>query len=195
MTIIQVMDQSAPAARPARQRCDRCGRPFGLVTHRWWGSKFCKRRCKETHLREIMLDRQRTIYRCCDLLARISLGRQAIAMIPRCARNRSWGLRSLVCAGLVLLAVAPVSKLEAGYCGQPFDVQAARIRWTNTRQSRPKSEEPDQICRSYFNQFYEAVQARRAVSECAVGGRQKDIEMLDEQIEAFNNLIATYCGT
>ena len=58
MTIIQVTNQSAPAARPARQRCDHCGGPFGLVTHRWWGSKFCKRRCKEAHLREIMLDRQ-----------------------------------------------------------------------------------------------------------------------------------------
>jgi hypothetical protein len=194
MTIIQVTNQSPPAARPARQRCDRCAGPFGLVTHRWWGSKFCKRRCKQAHLREIMLDRRRTIHRWCGFLARISLGRQAIPMIPRCARNRSWGLRSLVCAGLVLLVVAPVSKLEAGYCGQPFDVQAALIRWTNTRQSRPKSEEPDQICRSYFNQFYEAVQARQAVSECAGRGQQKDVEMLDGQIEAFNSLIATSCG-
>jgi hypothetical protein len=42
-----------------------------------------------------------------------------------------------------------------------------------------RTEEPDQICRSYFNQFYEAVQARQAVSECAGRGRQKDVEMLD----------------
>jgi hypothetical protein len=28
-----------------------------MVTQRWWGSKFCKRRCKEAYLREIMLDR------------------------------------------------------------------------------------------------------------------------------------------
>jgi hypothetical protein len=88
MTIIQVTNQSAPAARPARQRCDRCSGPFGLVTHRWWGSKFCKRRCKEAHLREIMLDRRRTIYRWCHLLARISLGRQTTPMMPRCVRNR-----------------------------------------------------------------------------------------------------------
>jgi hypothetical protein len=86
--------------------------------------------------------------------------------------------------------------LEAGYCGQPFDVQAALIRWTNARQSRPKSEEPDQICRAYGNQFYDAVQARQAVSECAGGGeRKKDIEVLDAEIEAFNNLLVTHCGT
>jgi hypothetical protein len=195
MTIIQVTDQSSPAARPARQRCDRCGGPFGLVTHRWWGSKFCKRRCKEAHLREIMLDRRRILYQWCHLLARISLGRQAIPMIPPSAWNSSWGVRTLVCTILILVFFAPVSKSEARYCGQPFDAQAARIRWTNARQAKPRSEEPDQICRAYFNQFYEAVQARQAVSECAEDWRQKDVEMLDGQIEAFNNLIATYCGT
>lgn len=67
MTIIQVTNQSVPAARSARQRCDRCGGPFGLVTHRWWGSKFCKRRCKEAYLREIMLDRY-AVHRWCGLL-------------------------------------------------------------------------------------------------------------------------------
>jgi len=124
MTIIQVTNQSVPAARSARQRCDRCGGPFGLVTHRWWGSKFCKRRCKEAHLREIMLDRQRTIYRWCHLLARISLGRQAIPIIPPSAWNSSWRVRTLVCAILILVFFAPVSKSEARYCGQPFDIQA-----------------------------------------------------------------------
>jgi hypothetical protein len=73
MTIIQVTNQTVPAARPARQRCDHCGGSFGLVTHRWWDSKFCKRRCKEAHIREIKLDR-RTIHRWCGFL-----GRQAIS--------------------------------------------------------------------------------------------------------------------
>lgn len=76
MTIIKVTDQSVPAARRARQLCDHCGGQFGLVTHRWWGSKFCKRRCKEGHIREIMLDR-RTIHRWCGLLASMSLGRSS----------------------------------------------------------------------------------------------------------------------
>jgi hypothetical protein len=72
MTIIQVSNHSVPAARRARQHCDNCGGPFGLVTHRWWGSKFCKRRCKEAHIRKIMLDR-RIIHRWCGLLAGMSL--------------------------------------------------------------------------------------------------------------------------
>jgi len=28
-----------------------------MVTHRWWGNKFCKRSCKDAYLREIALDR------------------------------------------------------------------------------------------------------------------------------------------
>src|SRR5215510_2306754 len=34
------------------QVCDRCGGRFGMVTHRWWGNKFCRRTCKDAFLRE-----------------------------------------------------------------------------------------------------------------------------------------------
>jgi hypothetical protein len=40
------------------QVCDRCGGRFGMVTHRWWGHKFCKRTCKEAHVREVTLGRE-----------------------------------------------------------------------------------------------------------------------------------------
>ena len=40
-----------------RQVCDHCGGRFGLVTHRWWGNKFCKRTCRDNHIREVALDR------------------------------------------------------------------------------------------------------------------------------------------
>ena len=34
------------------QVCDYCGGRFGMVTHRWWGDKFCKKTCKNAYLRE-----------------------------------------------------------------------------------------------------------------------------------------------
>jgi ATP-dependent protease ClpP protease subunit len=34
------------------QICDYCGGLFRVVTHRWWGKKFCKRRCKNAYLRD-----------------------------------------------------------------------------------------------------------------------------------------------
>lgn len=43
------------------QVCDHCGRRFGMVTYRWWGSKFCRRICKEAYLREVALGRDRII--------------------------------------------------------------------------------------------------------------------------------------
>ena len=61
----------------SRQVCDHCGGPFGMVTHRWWGSKFCKRRCKEAYLREIMLDRD-TVHRWCGLLGVIPRSRSSL---------------------------------------------------------------------------------------------------------------------
>ncbi len=42
---------------PKRQVCGHCGGSFGLVTHRWWGNKFCKKVCKEAYVGEIWLDR------------------------------------------------------------------------------------------------------------------------------------------
>jgi hypothetical protein len=36
-----------------QQACDRCGGRFGMVTHRWWGNKFCRRACKEAFVREV----------------------------------------------------------------------------------------------------------------------------------------------
>jgi hypothetical protein len=38
------------------QVCDHCGGRFGMVTHRWWGNKFCKRTCKDAYLHEVSLD-------------------------------------------------------------------------------------------------------------------------------------------
>ena len=40
-----------------RQVCAHCGGRFGLVTHRWWRNKFCKRTCRDNYIREVALDR------------------------------------------------------------------------------------------------------------------------------------------
>jgi hypothetical protein len=40
------------------QVCDRWGGRFGMVRHRWWGHKFCKRECKDAHPREVSLGRE-----------------------------------------------------------------------------------------------------------------------------------------
>jgi hypothetical protein len=32
------------------KRCDHCGGRFGLVTHRFFFKRFCRKRCKKNHL-------------------------------------------------------------------------------------------------------------------------------------------------
>jgi len=44
------------------QACDHCGGRFGLVTHRWWGSKFCKRACKNAYRGEVALMREKLFF-------------------------------------------------------------------------------------------------------------------------------------
>ena len=39
------------------QVCDHCGGRFGLLTHRWWSNKFCQKKCKDAHLRELAFRR------------------------------------------------------------------------------------------------------------------------------------------
>jgi hypothetical protein len=61
-----------------RRHCDHCGGRFGMVTHRWWGKKFCKRACKQAYFRQMTLD--------CDPirrwfgLARAAYGMQAASL-------------------------------------------------------------------------------------------------------------------
>ncbi len=56
MSTMQNTKRTVAVMRPVKV-CDHCGGPFGMVTYRWWGGKFCKRRCKDAYLHEIMLGR------------------------------------------------------------------------------------------------------------------------------------------
>jgi ribosomal protein S14 len=30
---------------PTINKCDHCGRPFGMIRHRWWSQQYCRRVC------------------------------------------------------------------------------------------------------------------------------------------------------
>ena len=30
---------------PAINKCDHCGRPFGMIRYRWWTQQYCRRAC------------------------------------------------------------------------------------------------------------------------------------------------------
>ena len=73
------------------------------------------------------------------------------------------------------------------------DVNAARAV-SATEHSRPiKAVDNENTCRAYAASFYESVTLRQAAARCVDGGRY--LAVLDAEINAFNDLLATKCAS
>jgi hypothetical protein len=80
---------------------------------------------------------------------------------------------------LCIRDVGPCKSLQRGDCAAQNHLDAA---------------DTDKICRAYGNHFYEAVVTRQTASLCEdSGNRQRNLELLDAEIDAFNRLIAKQC--
>jgi hypothetical protein len=105
-------------------------------------------------------------------------------------------LRIIVLA--VALLIDPALTAGAGTlgCSHLSDLPAARLRWAAVRESRVDPSHSEESCRSYRSNFFEAVTTRQAASVCREGAdRQRTLELLDTEIDSFNDLIATQCGS
>jgi hypothetical protein len=92
----------------------------------------------------------------------------------------------------IIIATTP-SEVDASYC-QIFEAAAACVRSVVAGRADPANLE--ESCREYGNQFFDAVKARQAISTREDGiDRQRALEILDAEIDAFNNLIASQCGS
>jgi len=95
---------------------------------------------------------------------------------------------------LVALAAINVSTVPAAgvECTSIKDIDASRSRWELLRSQAAKAADREKICSAYAESFYESVTLRQAVANCAAGGR--NLTVLDSEINAFNDLLATKCG-
>ena len=130
----------------------------------------------------------------------------ATLMPVRPGHARVWLLSSICHAACVILGLAlfviallfippTTSKADTSNCAQISDLAAARLRWAAARQSRVDSAQNEKRCRVYRIHFYDAVTARQVASVCEGGiDRQRDLDLLDFEIDAFNDLIAAQCG-
>jgi hypothetical protein len=92
----------------------------------------------------------------------------------------------------IALAILPAAAADASFCGQASELTAARARWAAVRKS--STDDTGNSCRAYGNYFYEAVVTRQTASLCEdSANRQRNLEMLDAEIDAFNDLIAKQC--
>ena len=80
----------------------------------------------------------------------------------------------------------------AAECTAVKDIDASRSRWEIVRSQPAKTADKENACRAYAASFYESVTLRDAAARCAAGARS--LAVLDSEINAFNDLLATKCG-
>ena len=104
-------------------------------------------------------------------------------------------LRIIIFAFALLIDPAITAGAEMPGCSQLSDLSAARLRWAAARKSRVDPDHSEESCRSYGTNFFEAVTTRQAASFCRDSiDRQRTLELLDSEINAFNDLIARQCS-
>jgi hypothetical protein len=104
-------------------------------------------------------------------------------------------LRIIIFAVALLIDPAITAGAEMPGCSQLPDLSAARLRWAAVRKKPVNPPHNEESCGSYGTNFFEAVTTRQAASFCREGiDRQRTLELLDSEIEAFNDLIATQCS-
>jgi len=105
-------------------------------------------------------------------------------------------MRIVLFAIVVLINPATAAAADPSRCGQPSELTAARMRWAAARRTAIDAVSNEKRCRSYGIHFYEAVAAREVAFMCRNRtDRQRTLDVLDSEIDAFNDLIATRCGS
>jgi hypothetical protein len=96
----------------------------------------------------------------------------------------------------VLIACAAINASTipalAAECRSIKDIDASRARWT-TIQSPANAADKEKTCRAYAASFYESVVMRQASADRVDG--ERILAVLDSVINAFNDLLATKCGS
>jgi hypothetical protein len=95
----------------------------------------------------------------------------------------------------LLIGLAITARADTSGCTQVSNLSTARVRWATLRQDDVDPVHNEENCRWYATSFFEAVTARQAASFCKEGiVRERTLQSLDSDINAFNHLIGTLCS-
>jgi hypothetical protein len=101
----------------------------------------------------------------------------------------------LLAAFLLVFSATPVMAAKVSYCAQAHDSAEARLKWALERQRDGETSQKDDTCRVYRSEFYEAAVTRQSVTQCEQDDvREHALQAIDAEINAFNDLTATYCA-
>ena len=95
----------------------------------------------------------------------------------------------LIASAAINASTIPAVAVE---CTSNKDINASRIRWAKLRSQPANAAFSEKTCRAYAASFYESVTLRQAAAGCA--DRERNLAVLDSEINAFNELLATKCG-
>jgi hypothetical protein len=99
----------------------------------------------------------------------------------------------LIASAVINAATIPAVASE---CGSAKDIDASRARWATVRTQPAKTTDNETACRAYAASFYESVKLRQEAALCSRDTDQaRNLIILDSEIDAFNNLLATRCGS
>jgi hypothetical protein len=103
-------------------------------------------------------------------------------------------IRIAALLAIFLVTPAAAAKVDVTFCAQAHDTATVHLRWALALKHDSKLHEDDS-CRVYRNQFYEAAVTRQNVTRCEQGDiRERALELIDAEINALNDLIATSCS-
>ncbi|WP_426409723.1 hypothetical protein [Bradyrhizobium ganzhouense] len=100
--------------------------------------------------------------------------------------------RSAVLIASAAIIAATVPSLAAE-CTSSKDVDSFCKRWPMVQAGRLNTEDKEASCRAYAASFYESVMLRQMAANRVDGARV--LAAIDSVINAFNDLLATKCGS
>jgi hypothetical protein len=96
-------------------------------------------------------------------------------------------------SAVISASAIPAVALE---CTSSSNIAASRARWATVRSQPANAADNEAKCRSYAASFYESVTLRQAAATCGRDtDREQNLAVLDSEIDAFNNLLATKCSS
>ena len=96
----------------------------------------------------------------------------------------------LTASAAIIASIVPAVAAE---CTSNKDIDASRTRWTTLRSQPANAADSEKTCRAYAASFYESVALRQAAAGCV--DRERNLAVLDSEINAFNELLAKKCGS
>lgn len=103
-------------------------------------------------------------------------------------------IRLIVFFALLTMNASTPLAAFASQCDLSREIAASRARREDLRQQLLNTTNHEASCRAFTAAFVESVMARQAAATCGKeAGREADVNALDSEIDALNDLLAIRC--